>query len=110
MATSARLFRGWATGPGPTIDNSMDKRMANQVWRMCVGCRKRDPITVLVRVARSLDEANALVFDLAKRLPGRGAWVHPTAVCVSQAISRKAFSRALRHHGELDTSGLERLT
>ena len=34
--------------------------------------------------------------DPAGRLPGRGAWVHPTAACLAQAERRRAFGRALR--------------
>jgi uncharacterized protein len=36
--------------------------------------------------------------------PGRGGWVHPTAKCIDAAIKRKAFVRALRYSGVLDTA------
>ena len=88
-------------------DKNTGKRMADQVWRMCVGCRKRDSITVLTRVVLASGRVNALVIDQARRLPGRGAWVHPTSECVGRAVSRKAFGRALRRDGALDTSGLD---
>jgi uncharacterized protein len=39
-------------------------------------------------------------------LPGRGGWVHPTRTCVSAAIKRKAFGRALRVTASLDTARL----
>lgn len=40
-------------------------------------------------------------------LPGRGAWVHPIAKCLKQAVSRGSFARALKVSGSLDTSPLE---
>ncbi len=42
-------------------------------------------------------------------LPGRGAYVHPTLVCLDQAVRRRAFTRALRAPpGALDTKALRR--
>ncbi len=61
--------------------------------RTCVGCRKRAPADELLRVvARS----GALVPDPRRRLPGRGASVHPTPECLHAAVRRRAFPRALR--------------
>jgi len=77
----------------------MGNRMANQVWRTCVGCRERDLTTALVRVAKSVSETNVLVVDYAKRLPGRGAWLHRRAGCILKAVNRRAFNRALRIEG-----------
>ncbi|MCL1898765.1 MAG: YlxR family protein [Micrococcales bacterium] len=84
--------------------------MADQVWRMCVGCRARDSIAALVRVVKSPTSANALVVDYARRLPGRGAWVHPRAKCLQQAVSQQTFGRALRLSGVLDAEALIGLT
>jgi predicted RNA-binding protein YlxR (DUF448 family) len=44
-----------------------------------------------------------VVVDPSATLPGRGAWVHPTRVCVESALRRKAFGRALRAEGALAT-------
>jgi predicted RNA-binding protein YlxR (DUF448 family) len=45
--------------------------------------------------------------DYRKTLPGRGAWLHPSADCVEAAVRRKAFSRALRVDGiTVDPDGL----
>ncbi|WP_456300008.1 YlxR family protein [Saccharomonospora glauca] len=45
-----------------------------------------------------------LVVDERRRLPGRGAWLHPHPGCLSKAERRRAFPRALRVRGVLDTA------
>nr|WP_254920828.1 YlxR family protein [Blastococcus mobilis] len=61
-----------------------------------MGCRQRAPASDLLRVvARS----GALVPDPRRRLPGRGASVHPTPECLRAAERRRAFTRALRLPG-----------
>ncbi|WP_212719151.1 YlxR family protein [Blastococcus sp. CCUG 61487] len=61
-----------------------------------MGCRARAPVTELLRVvARS----GALVPDPGRRLPGRGASVHPSPECLRTAERRRAFTRALRLPG-----------
>jgi predicted RNA-binding protein YlxR (DUF448 family) len=44
--------------------------------------------------------------DLGRRRPGRGAWLHPSPACFDLALRRRAFTRALRCAGPLDTTGL----
>ncbi len=44
--------------------------------------------------------------DLRRRLPGRGAWLHPSPDCLDLALRRRAFARALRLSGPLDTTAL----
>lgn len=61
--------------------------------RTCLGCRQRAPRSSLVRVVARDGRA---VVDAAARLPGRGAWVHPSFGCIENAVKRKAFGRALR--------------
>ncbi|GAB3202839.1 YlxR family protein [Geodermatophilus arenarius] len=61
--------------------------------RTCVGCRERAPVTDLLRVVH---RSGTLVPDPRRRLPGRGASVHPTPECLHAAERRRAFSRALR--------------
>jgi len=39
-------------------------------------------------------------------LPGRGAYLHPALVCLDLAVRRRAFPRALRAQGTLDTQTL----
>ena len=57
--------------------------------------------TALLRVVAVEDR---LVPDLARRLPGRGASVHPDPRCLDLAEKRRAFPRALRLAGPLDLS------
>ncbi|MFD4249981.1 YlxR family protein [Amycolatopsis thermoflava] len=47
-----------------------------------------------------------LVADTRRRLPGRGAWLHPGPECLAKAERRRAFPRALRVHGTLDVAEL----
>ncbi|MGZ4567308.1 MAG: YlxR family protein [Blastococcus sp.] len=64
--------------------------------RTCVGCRTRAPASDLLRVvARN----GVLLPDPRRRLPGRGASVHPTPECLHAAERRRAFARALRLPG-----------
>ncbi|HEV7212572.1 MAG TPA: YlxR family protein [Blastococcus sp.] len=61
-----------------------------------MGCRTRAPVSDLLRVvARS----GVLLPDPRRRLPGRGASVHPTPECLHAAERRRAFARALRLPG-----------
>nr|WP_227985198.1 YlxR family protein [Nocardia spumae] len=53
------------------------------------------------------DAAVVIVPDPQRRLPGRGAWLHPVSACLSMAERRRAFGRALRVSGKLDISALE---
>jgi predicted RNA-binding protein YlxR (DUF448 family) len=71
--------------------------------RTCLGCRARADTSVLLRIV-ALD--GEVVPDPSATLPGRGAWVHPTAQCVENAAKRRAFGRALRVTEALDTTRL----
>jgi predicted RNA-binding protein YlxR (DUF448 family) len=51
---------------------------------------------------------SVLVRDDRAVMPGRGAWVHETDACVDNALRRRAFVRALRVSGPLDTQTFER--
>ncbi|MDQ3990235.1 MAG: YlxR family protein [Actinomycetota bacterium] len=70
---------------------------------MCVGCRTRGAATGLLRVV-AVD--GTLVPDPRRRLPGRGAWLHPDPECLRAAERRRAFPRALRVQGKLDTAAV----
>ncbi|MET7290055.1 YlxR family protein [Streptomyces sp. NPDC005573] len=71
--------------------------------RTCVGCRGRAAKDDLLRIVAIED---ACVPDPRGTLPGRGAYVHPALVCLDQAVRRRAFTRALRAPGALDTKAL----
>lgn len=73
--------------------------------RTCVGCRERAAKSDLLRIVAIEDEC---VPDPRGTLPGRGAYVHPAAVCLDQAVRRRAFPRALRSAGALDTEELRK--
>ncbi|MCX4696722.1 YlxR family protein [Streptomyces sp. NBC_01408] len=73
--------------------------------RTCVGCRERAAKSDLLRIVAIGDEC---VPDTRGTLPGRGAYVHPAVVCLDQAVRRRAFPRALRSAGPLDTEELRK--
>ena len=50
-----------------------------------------------------------LVPDPARRLPGRGAHLHPDPACLALAMRRRAFGRALRLSGVSDPGALVEL-
>ena len=73
--------------------------------RTCVGCRHRDDRSVLLRVvAAEVDGVWSVVPDPDHRRIGRGASLHPTPACLDLAERRRAFPRALRRSGPLDTT------
>ena len=81
----------------------VDSRTAHREGpvRTCVGCRARADRAGLLRVVVA---GGVLVVDPGRRLPGRGASVHPDLACVDLADKRRAFVRALRADGPLDVT------
>lgn len=74
--------------------------------RTCVACRQTDSDEALVRLVASPE--GETVVDLRARLPGRGAWVHPTAACVARVSQRPgSLSRPLR--AKVSSDGLQSL-
>jgi predicted RNA-binding protein YlxR (DUF448 family) len=71
--------------------------------RTCVGCRERAPIDALWRVVA---RDGTVVPDPGRRLPGRGAHLHPDPRCLDLAERRRAFPRALRVAGSLNLGPL----
>ncbi|MFP3464751.1 YlxR family protein [Leifsonia sp. SIMBA_070] len=69
--------------------------------RTCVGCRSRAPRSSLLRIVA---QNSHLVVDPSATRPGRGAWLHPVDECLDLAVKRRAFGRALRVEGMLDTA------
>lgn len=72
-----------------------------------MGCRQRAPVFELIRVVVAGSGAEfRLQPDPARRLSGRGAHLHPDPACLALAERRRAFGRALRVAGVLDTGPL----
>ena len=69
--------------------------------RTCVGCKERAVKSSLLRLVVA---GNGIVPDPQARQPGRGAYLHPSLACFELAQRRKAFPRALRVSGPLDTA------
>jgi predicted RNA-binding protein YlxR (DUF448 family) len=63
--------------------------------RTCVACRRRRPQRQLVRIART---PAGVAVDVSARLPGRGAYLCPSADCVRTAAQGGArkLRRGLR--------------
>ncbi|MEU9981308.1 YlxR family protein [Streptomyces sp. NPDC050856] len=73
--------------------------------RTCVGCRERAVKSELLRIVAIEGDCAP---DPRGTLPGRGAYVHPASVCLDLAVRRRAFPRALRVQGPLDTAEIRR--
>ncbi|MDV8000425.1 YlxR family protein [Rhodococcus sp. IEGM 1408] len=73
--------------------------------RTCVGCRRRDIDSRLLRIVHD-PQAAALSPDPRRRAEGRGAWVHRDERCITTALDRKAFIRALRVAGNVSQDAI----
>ncbi|MBR7833751.1 YlxR family protein [Actinospica durhamensis] len=75
---------------------------------MCVGCRERGAQDLLLRVVAEagVSGGSEVRPDPRRRLPGRGAYVHPRPECLALAERKRAFPRALRLPGPLDLGQL----
>ena len=62
--------------------------------RTCIVTREAKPASELMRFVLGPDRA--VVPDLRSKLPGRGAWVTPTAAVLAEAVRKRAFSRAFK--------------
>jgi uncharacterized protein len=71
--------------------------------RTCVGCRERAVKSSLLRLVAAGD---GIIPDPQARLPGRGAYLHPSPECLELAQRRRAFPRALRVTGPLVVEAL----
>ncbi|MGD0375259.1 MAG: YlxR family protein [Streptosporangiaceae bacterium] len=74
-----------------------------QAIRTCVGCGSRAAKSDLLRLVAAGDE---IVPDPLARMPGRGAYLHPSQGCFDKARRRRVFPRALRLPGPLGTGRL----
>jgi predicted RNA-binding protein YlxR (DUF448 family) len=62
--------------------------------RLCLATGEVRPIDELIRYVVAPD--GAIIPDLARKLPGRGAWVTATRAALESAIARKGFARGFR--------------
>lgn len=74
--------------------------------RTCIGCRQRAWTGELLRLVAD-HEHHSVRVDVDRRLPGRGAHLHPTLACWEHAVRRRAFVRAFRAEGPFDTGALQ---
>src|ERR1700736_2702793 len=71
--------------------------------RTCVGCREQAVKSSLLRLVANGDD---VIPDPQARLPGRGAYLHPSLECLELARRRRALPRALRTAGSLSLAPL----
>ncbi|MDU0477924.1 YlxR family protein [Staphylococcus chromogenes] len=71
--------------------------------RTCIATRTTHPDNELLRVVAHRADLVTVVPDPKRKLGGRGAWITPTLEALEIAEQRKAFGRALRVSGNLDT-------
>ena len=62
--------------------------------RLCLATGQVKPVDALIRYVVAPD--GMIVPDIARKLPGRGAWVTATRAALESAIARKAFARSFR--------------
>ncbi|GGT50160.1 YlxR family protein [Streptomyces purpureus] len=74
--------------------------------RTCVGCRERAAKRDLLRIVAI---EGICAPDPRGTLPGRGAYLHPASVCLDLAVRRRAFPRAFKVPGPLDTAELRQV-
>jgi predicted RNA-binding protein YlxR (DUF448 family) len=66
----------------------MPKRKPNHKgMRSCLGCGARDKRGGLLRIAAVGDH---IELDTARRLPGRGGYLHPQADCLARFVASRA--------------------
>ena len=95
-----------------TIDRlrRISQRPSQRMARTCVGCRRRDDRSALLRVVAEWSDTGENLARVAPdprlRMPGRGAWLHPTPECFELAERRKAFGRALHVKAFLEVAAV----
>jgi predicted RNA-binding protein YlxR (DUF448 family)/ribosomal protein L30E len=87
------------------LEEDTDKGLADArggLARLCLATGEAKPVEEMIRYVVAPD--GAIVPDLAKKLPGRGAWVLATEAALKAAIEKKAFARAFRGKGKADAN------
>lgn len=84
-------------------DHDTDEGLAaarREPARTCIATRAVQPTERMIRFVVAPD--GAVVPDLARALPGRGAWVTASREALRKAIAQKAFARVFRGKGSTD--------
>jgi predicted RNA-binding protein YlxR (DUF448 family) len=87
------------------LEEDTDKGLADArggLARLCLAAGEVKPVEEMIRYV--VAPGGAIVPDLARKLPGRGAWVLATEAALKTAIEKKAFARAFRGKGKADSS------
>ncbi len=71
----------------------MKARGRHQPWRTCVACGRKEPQDELLRFALSGDR---VLWDLSRRLPGRGAYICPRQECLDALTRDRKKGRIFR--------------
>lgn len=96
---------GGANVPSPGATLAFSRAARKQQERTCVVCQATEGAGALVRVVRTPE--GELFPDLAQKLPGRGAWIHPTVACLAK--SNAGFSRSFQGVVRTTAAGLTEL-
>ena len=67
----------------------------DEPFRLCVACRASKVPAEMLRFARSID--GAVGFDVAARLPGRGAWLCATTACLATVTEPRHSNKQPEH-------------
>lgn len=73
--------------------------------RSCLGCRETGPKDELLRFV--LDPEGNVLPDIAKKLPGRGAYTCYSRTCLENAVKRRQFNRSFK--GDIKPVAMEPL-
>jgi predicted RNA-binding protein YlxR (DUF448 family) len=83
------------------MGRAVDSRDEEGPERTCVVTRVKGAPERMIRFVLAPD--GRVTPDIARRLPGRGVWVSPSAETLAKAVSAKAFSRAFKGKAEVST-------
>lgn len=62
--------------------------------RKCIGCKEMKDKKDLIRIVR--DKQQNFSIDLTGKLPGRGAYICKSSLCLKQAQKSKGFQRSFK--------------
>ncbi len=76
--------------------------------RTCIATREVRPQADLLRMVAvpTVDGTLTVMVDWAGKVPGRGAWLTPSASAIETAVKRSAFKRAFKAPVEVDAGAL----